>query len=52
MILGRFDPFAWAADAGRRTDPYVEGGAGAVADGATVRGFPGSAGMVEARVRV
>jgi pyruvate,water dikinase len=52
MILGRFDPFAWAAEAGRRTDLYVEGGAGAVADGATVRGFPGSAGMVEARVRV
>jgi rifampicin phosphotransferase len=52
MILGRFDPFAWAADASRRTDLYVEGGAGAAADGATVRGFPGSAGVVEARVRV
>ncbi len=52
MILGRFDPFGWAADPDRRTDLYVEGGAGEVSEGDTVRGFPGSAGVVEARVRV
>ncbi len=52
MILGRFDPFAWANDPDRRTDVYVEGGAREVSDGQTVRGFPGSAGVVEARVRV
>jgi pyruvate,water dikinase len=52
LILGRFDPFAWAADPNRRTDRYVEGGAPQTDGDARVRGFPGSAGVVEANVRV
>ncbi|HET9647969.1 MAG TPA: PEP/pyruvate-binding domain-containing protein [Microlunatus sp.] len=57
LILGRFDPFAWAADPNRRTDRYVEGGSAEAAeaagtDGSVVRGFPGSAGTVEGPVRV
>jgi rifampicin phosphotransferase len=52
LILGRFDPFAWAAEPHRRTDRFVEGGGSGAADSAAVRGFPGSAGVVEAVVRV
>ncbi len=50
LIRGRFSPFAWARDGDRRTDLWVEGGTGVAADG--VRGFPGSAGVVEGEVRV
>ncbi|GAA3632393.1 PEP/pyruvate-binding domain-containing protein [Microlunatus ginsengisoli] len=52
MILGRFDPFGWAADPLRRTDRYVEGGTAEIGDSDTVRGFPGSAGVVDGVVRV
>ncbi len=44
-----FDPFRWAADPGRRLDLFLPGGP--PADPA-VRGFPGSAGVVEGVVRV
>jgi rifampicin phosphotransferase len=50
IILGRFDPFAWAADPNRRSDRYVEGVTEAASD--AIRGFPGSAGVVEGDVRV
>ena len=50
LIRGRFDPFRWAGDPRRRSDLYVEGQAGEAQ--ASVRGFPGSAGIVEGRVRV
>lgn len=49
LIRGRFDPYAWAADPDRRSDVYVEGQVRPVSD--TVRGFPGSAGVVVGRVR-
>jgi phosphohistidine swiveling domain-containing protein len=54
LIRGRFDPYAWAADPHRRSDRYIEGEvAGSTANGtATVRGFPGSAGIVVGTVRV
>jgi rifampicin phosphotransferase len=50
LIRGRFNPYLWAADPNRRSDLFIEGSA-KQAD-AAVRGFPGSAGVVEARVRV
>ena len=53
VILGRFEPFAWAGEAQRRTDFYdarrqyqsISGSAG------PIRGAPGSAGVVEGIVR-
>jgi rifampicin phosphotransferase len=50
LIRGTFNPYVWAADPHRRSDLYIEGNV-TQAD-AEVRGFPGSAGVVEARVRV
>jgi phosphohistidine swiveling domain-containing protein len=50
LIRGRFDPYAWAADPNRRSDRWVQGGSGP--EDAAVRGFPGSAGVVEGPVRV
>jgi pyruvate,water dikinase len=57
LILGRFDPFAWAADPDRRTDRYVEGGTASIGRGRpgrgdTVAGFAGSAGVVDGSVRL
>jgi rifampicin phosphotransferase len=50
LIRGTFNPYVWAADPLGRSDVFIEGSA-KEADVA-VRGFPGSAGVVEARVRV
>jgi rifampicin phosphotransferase len=50
LIRGRFDPYAWAADPDRRSDLFVANSRGPAAD--TVRGFPGSAGVVRGIVRV
>lgn len=51
VILGRFDPFRWAADPNRRSDFYDEHGAEApVSD--TVSGFAGAVGVVEGTARV
>ncbi|MFL6025693.1 MAG: PEP/pyruvate-binding domain-containing protein [Friedmanniella sp.] len=50
LIRGHFDPFAWAADPNRRSDLFVAGARQAAS--AVVRGFPGSAGVVEGLVRV
>ena len=50
LIRGHFDPYAWAADPDRRSDLFVTGERGPAAE--TVRGFPGSAGVVEGVVRV
>ena len=52
LILGRFDPFAWAADPDRRIDRYVEGGTPRRARDSTIGGFAGSAGVVEGPVRI
>jgi phosphohistidine swiveling domain-containing protein len=50
LVRGPFDPFAWAADPDRRSDLAVAGSRAAAS--AVVRGFPGSAGVVEGLVRV
>jgi phosphohistidine swiveling domain-containing protein len=50
LIRGAFNPYTWAADPNRRSDVFIEGSA-SEAD-VSVRGFPGSAGVVEGRVRV
>jgi rifampicin phosphotransferase len=50
LIRGTFNPYVWAADPNRRSDLFIEGRVNE-ADVA-VRGFPGSAGVVEAPVRV
>lgn len=49
LVRGPFDPFRWAADPDRRSDLFLPGAPPAPAD---VRGFPGSAGIVEGVVRV
>jgi rifampicin phosphotransferase len=50
LIRGTFNPYVWAADLHRRSDIFIEGSM-SEADVA-VRGFPGSAGVVEGPVRV
>ena len=50
LIRGTFNPYLWAADPNRRSDIYIEGSRSEA--NAAVRGFPGSAGVVEAPVRV
>jgi rifampicin phosphotransferase len=50
LIRGTFNPYAWAADPNRRSDIFIEGGTSEA--NVAVRGFPGSAGVVEAPVRV
>ncbi len=53
VILGRFDPFAWAADPNRPTDIFDAHRPGTQrADPNIVIGSPGSAGVVEGTVRV
>ena len=50
LIRGTFNPYTWAADSNRRSDIFTEGSVGEVE--AAIRGFPGSAGVVEGSVRV
>jgi pyruvate,water dikinase len=52
IVRGPFDPFAWAADPGRRYDVYDATAAAPVSDSDTITGFAGAAGRVEGRVRV
>ncbi len=51
IIIGRFDPFQWAADPHRRSDCYDARQSGAAALSATIKGFAGAAGCVEGKVR-
>jgi pyruvate,water dikinase len=50
LIRGTFNPYAWAAAPNRRSDIFIEGSLSEAE--VSVRGFPGSAGVVEAPVRV
>jgi rifampicin phosphotransferase len=50
LIRGIFNPYSWAADPNRRSDIFIEGSVSEAE--VSVRGFPGSAGVVEGRVRV
>lgn len=54
IIVGRFDPFAWAADPHRRSDIFNANAPVALdtrATGDTIKGFAGALGVVEGRVR-
>ncbi len=51
VIRGRFDPVRWAANPHRRSDFYDEHGESVPASD-TVKGFPGSAGIIEGLARV
>ncbi len=51
VIIGHFDPFAWAADPHRRSDIFGARRARAVSVSAAIKGFPGAAGVVEGTVR-
>ena len=50
LIRGAFNPYTWAADPNRRSDIFVEGSISEA--NVAIRGFPGSAGVVEAPVRM
>jgi phosphohistidine swiveling domain-containing protein len=52
LIMGRFDPVAWAADANRRTDIYDARGRITQRFTQQIKGLPGSAGKAEGRVRI
>jgi pyruvate,water dikinase len=53
IIIGAFDPVEWAADPDRRTDIFnsTQSGRRQFADH-QIKGFPGSAGQAEGRVRI
>jgi pyruvate,water dikinase len=55
LIVGPFDPFAWAADPNHRTDYWVAGAESETSpdpqDTSTVKGVPGAKGVVEGVVR-
>jgi pyruvate,water dikinase len=54
IIVGRFDPFRWAADPNRRSDIFVANAPAAAPEpeaGATIKGFPGALGIVQGTVR-
>jgi len=51
LIVGRFDPFAWAADPNRRSDIYNAHAPAQAARVESIRGFAGAAGVVEGIVR-
>lgn len=51
LIIGRFDPFRWAADPNRRSDFYDARQTGATVSSSTIKGIAGAAGRVEGIVR-
>jgi phosphohistidine swiveling domain-containing protein len=51
FINGRFDPFEWAADPGRRSDVFDSHTSVTTPDADTITGFAGAAGRVEGLVR-
>jgi len=52
IIRGRFDPFQWAGDPGRRNDIFDAHAPVPVSTSDTITGFAGAAGRVEGRVRI
>ena len=52
LIMGHFDPIAWAADPNRRTDIYDARQHIKIPFTNQIKGLPGSAGQVEGRVRI
>ena len=51
VIIGRFDPFAWAADPYRRQDLFDARASSPSPAGSAITGLPGAAGRAEGRVR-
>jgi pyruvate,water dikinase len=54
IIVGRFDPFRWAADPDRRSDIFIanaSAGAHVTEASGTITGFAGALGVVEGTVR-
>jgi phosphohistidine swiveling domain-containing protein len=51
FIRGRFDPVQWASDPNRRSDVFDAQGPVHVPDSDTIKGYAGSAGLVEGVVR-
>lgn len=51
FIIGRFDPFAWAANPNRRSDLFDSRASARTAASTTITGFAGAAGCVEGVVR-
>jgi len=51
LIRGPFEPFQWANDSKRRSDLFDATAKAPIASD-TIRGFPGSVGIVEGKVRV
>jgi pyruvate,water dikinase len=51
LIIGRFDPFQWAADPNRRSDFYDARQIRPAAIPTTIKGFAGAVGCVEGTVR-
>jgi pyruvate,water dikinase len=54
IIVGRFDPFQWAADPQRRSDIYIANAPAVAHDpqaGQPITGFAGALGIVEGTVR-
>ena len=52
LIMGKFDPVTWAADPNRRTDIYDAREQIKTQYTQQIKGFPGSAGRAEGRVRL
>jgi len=52
LIMGHFDPVAWAADPNRRTDIFDARGQIRTLYTNQIKGLPGSAGQAEGRVRI
>jgi pyruvate,water dikinase len=52
LIMGKFDPVAWAANPNRRTDIYDARGQVKPQFTQQIKGLPGSAGQAEGRVRI
>lgn len=50
IIIGKFDPFQWAADPNRRSDVF-DARVAQMPAGDRIKGFPGAAGCVEGIVR-
>jgi len=52
LIMGHFDPVAWASDPNRRTDIYDAREHINIPFPSQIKGLPGSAGQAEGRVRI
>ena len=52
IVMGRFEPDEWCADANRRSDYYIQDMSAEPVQEGDIRGFPGAAGKVRGKVAV